>query len=350
MVLQYRPFQQLSKEIRNLFTQAKIRSFLANPTHRQWIISLLKVLILLFLSWAIYQQVFRRDDLDSILEGFRTQFRWENARWIGLACLLMPLNWVLETIKWRALLRPELELPFRRALACVLAGISVSLFTPNRVGEYGGRLLGIPAGQSWLALAATFIGSMAQWVALLLGGLWGLASIGPDLLPFIGRYYAQYRWLLWGGALLFPVLYIHMGYFWEWIKGLRFLQTPKWQSRFKLQSRLGSYKRKTLLWVLLIACCRYLIYSTQYLLLLYGFGFQPALMTGLAGIGLIFLAQTSIPLPPVMALVARGELALLLWTGFGANELSILAATFSLFIINLLVPALLGGVTIVRIK
>ena len=92
----------------------------------------------------------------------------------------MPVNWGLETEKWRRLLRPELVLSFRRARAGIFTGISVSLFTPNRIGEYGGRLLLIPAAKSWLGLAATLIGNMAQWVVLLLGGLWGAVVVGLD--------------------------------------------------------------------------------------------------------------------------------------------------------------------------
>lgn len=333
-----------------MFTQAKIRSFLAKPTHRKWIINILKILILLFLGWAIYRQVFNRGDLGAILLGFRENFYWGNAGWIVLALVLMPLNWGLETEKWRRLLRPELELSFRRALYGILAGISVSLFTPNRIGEYGGRLLMIPADKSWLGLTATFIGSMAQWIILLLGGLWGVATVGPDIWPFLDRHYEQYRWAIWGLAFILPILYIHVGRFGAWLQRRSWVQNGKWLQWIKLQSPLSSYTRGMLTWVLGIAGCRYLIYSSQYLFLLYGFGFQPDPRLGLAGIALIFLIQTSVPLPPFMALVARGELAILLWSEYGANELAVLASTFSLFIINLLIPALLGGATIVKIK
>jgi hypothetical protein len=41
-------------------------------------------------------------------------------------------------------------------------------------------------------------------------------------------------------------------------------------------------------------------------------------------------------------LVARGNLAVQAWAFFGANEISSLAATFTLWIINLILPALIG--------
>lgn len=305
---------------------------------------------MIFLSWAIYHQVFRNRDLEAILAGFREHFRWAKAGWILLAIFLMPVNWGLETLKWRFLLAPTLQISLRQALKGILAGISVSLFTPNRIGEYGGRLLMIPAAYSWLGLSATFVGSMAQWIALLIGGCWGIAIVGLDLWPRMAVYYQQFGWLLWGLALLLPILYIHLGYLATWLKGRNWLKKHKDYHRFKLQSGLQSYKESKLMGVFLIALSRYLIYSSQYLLLLYGFGFELDPVTGLAGIALIFLVQSSIPLPPFVALVARGELALLLWSEYGANELVILASTFTLFIINLVVPALLGGAAIVKTK
>lgn len=308
------------------------------------------MLILVLLTWAIYHQVFQRKDLGAVLSGFREHFRWERSGWIFLAILLMPLNWGLETYKWRYLLQPELHLPFFTALRSILAGISVSLFTPNRIGEYGGRLLLIPASKSWLGLSATFIGSVAQWVVLLLAGCWGIATVGLDLWPKMAIYYQSFGWLLWGIALVLPILYIHIGRLSDWLKRLQWLNKLKEQQRVQLHSGLQSYKKDKLMWVLAMAFARYAIYSSQYLLLLYGFGFEMDPILGLAGIAMIFLVQSSVPLPPFLALVARGELALLLWSEYGANELVILASTFSLFIINLIVPALLGGAAIVKTK
>lgn len=333
-----------------MITQAKIRSFLGNPRYRKWIFSILKVLILVLLAWAIYHQVFHRKDLNAILSGFRDHFSWERSGWLLLAVVLMPVNWLLETAKWRYLLRPELDLPFGKALRSILAGISVSLFTPNRIGEYGGRLLLIPASKSWLGLSATFIGSVAQWVILLLAGCWGITTVGLDLWPKMTFYYQNFGWVLWGLALILPILYIHIGRIVGWIKRLKWLNKLKDHQRVQLQSGLQSYKKDKLIWVLAIALGRYLTYSSQYLFFLYGFGFELEPVTGLAGIALIFLIQSSIPMPPFMALMARGELALLLWSEYGANELVILASTFSLFIINLIVPALLGGAAIVKTK
>ena len=65
-------------------------------------------------------------------------------------------------------------------------------------------------------------------------------------------------------------------------------------------------------------------------------------MAGYAGIATIYLLQTIVPLPAIAGLLVRGSLAVFVWSSFGANEISSLAASFVLWIINLILPALIG--------
>lgn len=56
----------------------------------------------------------------------------------------------------------------------------------------------------------------------------------------------------------------------------------------------------------------------------------------------IYLIQTGIPLPAFLSVFARGELAILVWSSVGIDEMTALVATFGLWLINLIIPALLG--------
>ena len=110
------------------------------------------------------------------------------------------------------------------------------------------------------------------------------------------------------------------------------------------------FTRRQLAEALLLAFARYSVYCLQYYLMIRFFGISAPLIGALSGIATIFLFQATVPLPPVAALLARGEAALLVWAPFSANELSILGATFGLFILNLAFPALLGVMFIVKIN
>jgi len=60
----------------------------------------------------------------------------------------------------------------------------------------------------------------------------------------------------------------------------------------------------------------------------------------------VYLFQSGLPLPPIMGLVARGEIAIFLFNLFGANALSVAAATFGIWMINLILPAFVGLIII----
>ncbi|MBK7298693.1 MAG: flippase-like domain-containing protein [Flavobacteriales bacterium] len=64
------------------------------------------------------------------------------APWVLLVMLVcMAVNWSLESHKWRWLLRPVERIGSWRSLVATIAGTSVGLVTPNRTGEFLGRVL-----------------------------------------------------------------------------------------------------------------------------------------------------------------------------------------------------------------
>ena len=70
------------------------------------------------------------------------------------------------------------------------------------------------------------------------------------------------------------------------------------------------------------------------------------LVIGFIGIATIFLVQTSLPLPPIVGFLARGEIALLVWEGMEFNSLAILGGSYALWFINLIIPSLIGSIII----
>jgi hypothetical protein len=110
----------------------------------------------------------------------------------------------------------------------------------------------------------------------------------------------------------------------------------------KLIARLHLVKKITqqrLTIALLLSFLRYIIFSMQFILLLIFFGVDVPILELICGVCAIFLFHTTIPLPPFIDILARGEIGIILWS---ANELSILSASFFIWIINLLIPALIG--------
>jgi len=312
---------------------------------RRWLNLCIKVVVGALLTWALYVQVVGREDVDEIWATFRNELQNGSIGLLILVFLLMPLNWSLETIKWQRLVRSIEEVPFLRAFEGVLAGVTLSIFTPNRVGDYGGRILVVKPENKISTVVATAVGSFSQMVVLLVAGLAGLSyfvyhKMEPDyLLMFCTSVSAV---LL---SILLILFYLNVDLLIPLFK-----KTPYIRRFIKHFQVLNHYNTKTLLIVLMLSAGRYLVYSLQYYLLLQFFGIHVPLLLGLASIALIFFVQTSVPLPPIYGLAVRGNVALKVWAFFTANTLGILSSTFGLWLINVIIPALIGMIFISRLN
>ncbi len=295
------------------------------------------LLALLLVLWNEFQT---KENLEQIWYSFGQQLEGANVLWLAFALLLMPLNWLAETLKWRAFVGQYQPLPLGRALLAVWVGVSFSLFTPYRIGEYGGRIVLIKPEHRWKAAIANVIGNISQYLVLLFTGIAGAYLLFRQLGWFAPFWLNAAAGIALAGILLLLVGYLNLKRLASLIKRLPL--PARWQFLKKELEILRQFNPSELSAILAWSATRYFIYASQYFLLLQFFGISPGIITGYAGIAAIFLVQTSLPLPPLTALLARGHLALQVWPLLGGNEVSSLAATFVLWIINLILPALIG--------
>ncbi|MFN4123056.1 MAG: hypothetical protein ACK4GL_07100, partial [Flavobacteriales bacterium] len=87
-----------------------------------------------------------------------------------LILLLLPLNWGLEAWKWKISLSGILHLPYLKAFRSVIAGTATGVITPNRVGEFAGRILLLPENVRKQAVGLNFVCSFSQlWATVFFG-------------------------------------------------------------------------------------------------------------------------------------------------------------------------------------
>ncbi|MDX2072095.1 MAG: lysylphosphatidylglycerol synthase domain-containing protein [Haliscomenobacter sp.] len=316
---------------------------------------LFRYLLALAIIWGLYTELFHRNNFDQLWGLFRQNLSGTALGYLLFCSFLMPFNWLIETFKWRAFTQPWSGMPFRQSWHAVLAGVAASMLLPNRSGDYLGRWLLAPKGQKTQIMLATIASNYCQFLVLLGMGFpsllwlgyytksWPIAQPGLFLSFIIGLFIC----LLLLGVVVIPRLLHHYA---DRIRG------ETWQGFFKflqmpLQQGLDITERYS--WRVFaagfgFACLRYGLYSVQYYAILRFYGILLPLDAALAGVGSIYLLQTAIPLPPVLALLARGEIALMIWGIWGGNALSILAASYTLFVLNLALPALLGLFYIVK--
>jgi hypothetical protein len=306
-----------------------------------------RVAVVCLLLGALYYELNAGKNTEILWTTFLLHLQTADWRWLLAACFLMPVNWLAETAKWRLFVHQLQPISWYHALAAILSGVSFGIFTPNRLGEFGGRLLFVDRKNHWNALLANLAGSLAQLMALLSAGIAG-AWYFMTQFGYLTSWTTPLACLaILGTGLLFTAFFCIK----STLRVVRKIPGTQWLSRRipNLQI-LEQANRADLAKLLAWSGLRYLVYSTQYYCLLRFFDINPGLLTAYAGIALIFLLQTALPLPAIAGLMVRGNLAVFVWSHTGANEISSLATTFFLWIINLILPALLGTFSIFHVS
>ncbi len=308
----------------------------------------IKLLVFGLLAYIIYEQILVRENISELAATFKTSVKESNPLWLILCLILMPLNWLLEAKKWQLLTNSFEKQSLGQAIKTILGGLVFSLFTPARVGEYGGRILFVKPENNWKAAAATLVGSLSQMIIVMCIGGFGLIFLSQhiELLGDFSRLAAIFLCL--GIICLGLFFFFNIDILINLLKRIKFL--TKFKGLVKAIKVVKQYSRGVLLKAIQISFLRYMVYSLQYLSLIYFFGIEVPLVSAAASISGIFFIQTGIPLPPIWDLLARGEVAIQIWGIFEANKLSILAATFCLWVINLIIPSLLGMCFVVKIN
>src|SRR6266404_3077929 len=134
-------------------------------------------LLLIWLSVSIYNQVRHQPDLKTswikIKQSMQSSEIWD----LLIVIFLMIINWSIEAFKWKISIQNIQPVSFLKSFRAILSGVSFSVTTPNRMGEYLGRVLYIEEGNRLRAVSLTIVSSMSQLIITLLAGLIGLFCI-----------------------------------------------------------------------------------------------------------------------------------------------------------------------------
>lgn len=259
---------------------------------------------------------------------------------LGIVAAMVVLNWGLEAAKWWWLMRPVQRSSYARAYMATLVGTTVGTITPNRVGEFAGRVLFLDPEHRVQGGFATLLGSIAQFVVTLTMGGFALA-FGPGFGPMDGPLVQVLVWstLLIGCTAIF--LYFSPGLLGRLLTALPFL------GRFERQARiLGSFGMRELWFVFILSLARYAVFTFQFALILMVTAHIP-LQVGLLSVPVVFLVTTLVPTTALTELGVRGSAATALLPG---DASSIVLSSALIWVFNLVVPALAGGVILLMAR
>jgi uncharacterized membrane protein YbhN (UPF0104 family) len=261
-----------------------------------------------------------------------------------LPVILIPVNWGLEAKKWQLLARKVEKISFFHAFQGILTGLTLGLITPHTLGDYAGRIWQLEGENRHYAIASIWLGRLSQLYITLLAGSTALIGFLYDTSP--GR---PVTWFIILSAGIHGI-FVFLLFFRKWlIKKLNRLSVATQFSRYF--GVLTNYSTAEIISLLLYAALRYMVFSFQFYLILMVFGISLDPLIMLTGIALVFLSKSIVPTFSFLADLGIRETAALYFFGiYGAGAAQIVAASLSLWLINILIPALFGSLLVFKLK
>ena len=248
------------------------------------------------------------------------------------------MGFLVEAHKWRQLLRaagaPRVGL--KKSFISVLCGTAASAVTPNRMGDYPGRVLALRGISLQNGTVAGALGAGSQLATLF---LWAIPAalfteISGNYLPpklvavlaiagalaSLGLYFYSDRWV--GRLLRIPLL-------------RRLMPSGR-----EISGKIPVPMLRTALWWSLL---RFAIYTTQFWLLLHWLSVPMLPVQGWLRCAFFFSLLAVIPNFALAEIGVRGAVALFLFDISGNSSAAIFLATLVLWLTNLALPSLAGA-------
>lgn len=309
-------------------------------------------LVFCLLAWSIYLQLQRQPNWKESFHHIQQAFTGQRIGMLWVAVVLMLVNWGIEARKWQVVIRLIQPISFFQSWKATFTGTTMAFFTPNRIGEYVGRILYINGNKRIQAISLTIVCSMAQLLVTLIAGIGGLFYMKNVI---AGKHPADTSLQFWISTLLsitilgtvfLTLFYFRLAWLVKWVEKI-----PRIERFIRHIRVLDSFNATILLRILSLSVARYLVFIGQYYLLFTVFEVSLTPIQVFASIGVVFLVLTVVPtIALITELGVRWKASIELVQFFSTNTWGVLATSLSVWIINLVIPALIGSLLILGIR
>ena len=323
-------------------------NYLLNKSIKLTVNYFLGPLLFVILSYSLYKQIINQPDLALRWEQIKTS--WQNPLF-WLIFILMFINWGIESVKWKLLMKPLEKFTFYKSIKSVFAGCSITMLTPNRTGEFGGRILFVKPENRIKAISTTILGSISQLAITVFAG-----SIGICYLKYFSGFETKIEKLPW----IFNDLFLFVNILLTFILFLLFFKIhffiamlsrlPFLKRRIRHIEIVDSFTSKELLRILMYSFLRYLVFILQFILMLHVTQVSIDFYISFWLLTVFYLVMVLLPTIGFTELPVRAAASVIVLGLFSNNILGIQVASFGIWLINLVIPAIIGSIFMLGIK
>lgn len=246
------------------------------------------------------------------------------------AVVLLPVNWLLEVYKWHLLQYSTLQLSFYQSWKNVMKGVSFGLIMPQQLGDALGKMEHSTSNDRWDIGILSLFGGFVQSFMALMGGVVGVAFLFENELGI-----AVVSIMTMGMVVVMACIFYS-------VEILQFLQS---KFLFKFLTSLNFKLTKIiLLKVVVLSLLRYLVFVSQFVLVLQLFANSFDKMKVVSAVMLTYFGKTFIPALNVFGDLGIRECAALWsfsYTSIAAS--TVFLCSMLVWMLNIVLPMLIGA-------
>lgn len=265
--------------------------------------------------------------------------QWQATQWVMLSSViaLMPLNQLLEALKWRSIIYHIQPITITQAVKATLIGQVGAIATPNRIADFPTRTLILkPENRA----SATILGYLSGFTLTIVIGTAGTIA-GILYLDKYNPTLFNTKYLTIAAATTAAIILLFALFPSTLRRILRHIPIPYTKLR-RLIATLSRLKTRQTIIATAYSAIRYTLFSTQYLIILNTFGININPCEAIICIPTIYLLTTITPTITISEAAVRTSYAITILSPISQSIPAIGLATTSLWIINIGLPLLCG--------
>jgi hypothetical protein len=261
---------------------------------------------------------------------------------LALVLCLMPVNWGIESYKWKSITTQIEAVSYSTAIKSVFSGICVGNIAPGRAMEFLAKIIFFKFENRPSITVLHFINGMFQMLITVTVGIIAIAfklNQNHDSSSFI--------YLVLAGGLCMILFFC-----WA-IFNVSFIQQKlkfiKWFQKMGDTQNIR-FSKTLILKLISMSIVRYLVFTTQFYLIYNALTPQNEIIQIFMSIAAYFMLTSLIPMISVIEPAIRAAIALFVFNNTGGDTITIVLASTFVWIINVVIPSAIGYVIILKEK
>jgi hypothetical protein len=301
---------------------------------KQFLIAVVKLLIVGGAFYFIYSQLANNDKLDWQLFAEKFKKNW-SVPGILFLLVLSFLNRFFEILKWQNLVSFTKNISVAEASKQVLGALTAGIFTPNGVGEYAGKALFFEKSLTKKIVFLNLVCNGIQMVLTVIFGVFGLLYFNAKFNVITTKTVAVIF-----GLSLFLII------------GSFFLKkiTVKGYSLEKFVHKINALPKPIHQKNIALAIARYLVFSHQYYFLFLAFDVDLPYLTLMSAITSVYFLASSLPTFQFLDFAVKGSVAVYFFGILGVNEWIVVFISTLMWLLNVVFPVFIGSYFVLNFK